>query len=894
MPANAAFLKDIPLFQNMDDAERGALAAVMDEVRFSAGQQLFHERDQGGICYIIRSGRIELYVEDPNKQKLVVDVLEPGELCGELSLLDGGNRSTTAMALTDVETLVLERPELLAFLKKFPDAPLDLLAALAKRIRRADALIKQRVQDPNEIIAEQVSFGDRIADAVAAFGGSWKFIISFMAFMGIWMTFNLLSGHAFDIYPFILLNLMLSALAALQAPVIMMSQNRQDAKDRIRSEADYRVNVRSEVEIAELHEKLDRMRGELNLALAALHKKIAPAVVITLMLFGGAALAQKPNLTASKALGTIALEVDASEAPRRILHVKELVPVAPGAVTLEYPKWIPGEHGPNGPIQEVAGLVIKAGGKVIPWRRDDVDMHAFHVDAPSSPLEVTFDYLGSPDPDGFSNASSMSDQLAMLEWNLVVLSPAGAPAREVRIKPSVKHPKGWKTATALDLVRGSDTHKEFQPTTLEMLIDSPVLMGAHARGVSLGGKPEHWVDIVADSEDALAVPPKVVDEWKALVAESGALYGGRHYAKYHFLLALSDHIAHFGLEHHQSSDDRAPERYLIDEETWHADSTLLSHEFTHSWNGKFRRPAGLATADATQPMKGELLWVYEGLTNYLGLVLAARMGEPADWVHDNLAEIAATQAIRPGRRWRSVGDTAVAAQRLYGSGPFWGSYRRGVDFYPAGTLLWLEVDAKIRELTRGAKSIDDFCNKFHGGANNGPEVKTYTREDVVRTLNEVTPWDWNALFKKRVDDVDPSSPLTGLEAAGWKVVYDDTPNLSVKAYEKDRKALSLIWSLGFWMKDDGTILDVLPGEPAAKAGVGPGMKLVAVNDRKWSPERLADAVRSAQPVALTLENGEWFHTFKLQHEKGAHHPHLKRIDGKPDLLSDIFKPHAVK
>src|SRR4051812_23212201 len=236
MPANALFLKDIPLFQTMDDTERAALAALMDEARFNAGQQLFHERDQGGICYVLRSGRIELSVEDANKQKLVVDVLEPGELCGELSLLDGGHRSTTAVALTDVETLVLERAELLAFLKKFPDASLDLLAALAKRIRRADSLIKQRVQDPNEIIAERIRFGDRIADAVASFGGSWRFILSFMAFMAMWMTYNLLSHHAFDIYPFILLNLMLSALAALQAPVIMMSQNRQDAKDRIRSE----------------------------------------------------------------------------------------------------------------------------------------------------------------------------------------------------------------------------------------------------------------------------------------------------------------------------------------------------------------------------------------------------------------------------------------------------------------------------------------------------------------------------------------------------------------------------------------------------------------------------------------------------------------------------------
>jgi uncharacterized membrane protein len=273
MPANAAFLRDIPLFAPMDDDERGALAELMEEARFSAGTQIFHERDQGGICYVLRSGRVELSVQDDKGEKLVVDVLDPGELCGELSLLDGGNRSTTAIALTDVEALVLERPEFVDYMRKRPDAALDVQAALAKRIRRADALLKQRIQNPNELIEEDVSFGARVSDAVAAFGGSWRFIIVFLVGMMIWIAFNLVTVEKlrYDPYPFILLNLILSMLAALQAPIIMMSQNRQDAKDRIRSEADYRVNVRSEVEIAELHEKLDKLQGELRLELAKLN-----------------------------------------------------------------------------------------------------------------------------------------------------------------------------------------------------------------------------------------------------------------------------------------------------------------------------------------------------------------------------------------------------------------------------------------------------------------------------------------------------------------------------------------------------------------------------------------------------------------------------------------------
>jgi uncharacterized membrane protein len=276
MPANAAFLKDIPLFMPMDDSERAAVAELMDEVTFRAGQQIFHERDQGGICYVIRSGRIEVNVTDEGGEKLVIDVLEPGELCGELSLLDGGNRSTTAVALTDVEALVLERPEFVAFLRKQPDASLDVLSALAKRIRRADKLLKQRVQDPNELIEGGATFGQRIADSVASFGGSWNFIGVFIGFMLLWIAFNELSPYKFDAAPFIGLNLILSMLAALQAPVIMMSQNRQDAKDRVRSEADYRVNVRAMVEIAELHEKFDRLRGEIKLTQTGGRPHVSP------------------------------------------------------------------------------------------------------------------------------------------------------------------------------------------------------------------------------------------------------------------------------------------------------------------------------------------------------------------------------------------------------------------------------------------------------------------------------------------------------------------------------------------------------------------------------------------------------------------------------------------
>ncbi len=887
MPANAAFLKDIPLFQNMDDAEREAIAALMDEVQFKAGTQLFHERDQGGICYVLRSGRVEVSVLDENKEKLVVDVLEPGELCGELSLLDGGTRSTTAVALTDVETLVLERPELVAFLRKQPDAALDVVAALVKRIRRADSLLKKRVQDPNEIIEERVTFPDRLADLVASFGGSWRFIILFGGTMLVWIVINLFGMTTFDPYPFILLNLGLSALAALQAPVIMMSQNRQDAKDRIRSEADYRVNVKAAIEIAELHEKLDRMRGELNLSIGAIAKKVGTAAMVLLaLLLGSGASARE-----------IKLGVDASEAPRRILHVKESIPAAPGPLTLLYPKWIPGEHAPSGPVADLAGLQLSAGGKTLAWQHDPIDMYAVHcvVPAGASTVEVAFDYLAPADRPGFSNGSSITSQLAVLEWNLTLLYPEGK-ARELIYAPSLKLPAGWKWGSSLETAREAGGTIEFKPVSLETLVDSPVLAGAHVRAIPLGDAPSHQISLAADSAAALEVKPDLIARWKRLVVEAGALFGARHYQRYTFLLALSDHVAHFGLEHHQSSDNRLPERSLIDEDTINLTSTLLPHEYTHSWNGKFRRPAGLATPDFREPMQGALLWVYEGLTNYLGLVLDGRSGATPEWVREDLALMAGSLAGRAGRSWRPVGDTAVAAQVLYGAGPEWSSWRRSVDFYPEGTMIWLEADALIRKLSKGTRSLDDFCKKFHGGAGGKAEVASYTREDVVKTLGEVAPYDWKGFFESRIDGLRPKGPFDGIEAAGWRVVWNDKPNAILKLWEKERKELQHSFSIGLLLKEDGTILDAIEKSPAALAGVGPGMKLLAVNGRKWNPHVLADAIAASRttPVELLVENAEFYKTCKLTYAGGLRYPHLERDAARPDLLGEIIRAVASR
>ena len=599
----------------------------------------------------------------------------------------------------------------------------------------------------------------------------------------------------------------------------------------------------------------------------------------------------------------ITLAVDAREAPRHILHVREVLPVTPGPLTLEYPKWIPGEHAPDGPIADLVGIEITAGKKKLSWSRDPVDMYALKVEVPAgaNQLEVAFDYLSPVDHDGFSSGASLTAELGGFEWNLTVLYPAGAPARALRYAASLTLPRGWKWGSALEASAAAGDTIHFQPVTLETLIDSPVIAGAHFRKVALGPEhpvkkePPHEIDIAADSEAALAAKPETIAMWKHLVEQSGALFGARHYQRYHFLLALSDHIAHFGLEHHQSSDNRAPERMLVDDDINHLYQTLLPHEFTHSWNGKYRRPAGLVTLDYSEPMKGNLLWIYEGLTNYIGTVLAGRSGATTDWMHDELAETASSLDIRPGRSWRPLEDTAVAAQILYGAPREWGSWRRSVDYYPEGTLLWLEVDTIIREKTKGARSLDDFCRRFHGGPSTVAKVVPYELPEVEKTLGEVAPYDWHGFFASRVDAITAHPPLAGLSAGGWKVVYDDQPNASLEAYEKTRKVISLLPSIGALVKDDGSVLDVVPGRPAAKAGLAPGMKLIAVDGRRFSPTVLKDALRATPhtPLELIADSGEFFKTFELAYRGGLRQPHLRRIDGKPDLLDQILAPLPI-
>ena len=620
---------------------------------------------------------------------------------------------------------------------------------------------------------------------------------------------------------------------------------------------------------------------------------VAGIVLAAVMLFASARVQAQTT-------GPIRLIVDASQAPQKILHVKMEIPVSAGALTLYYPEWIPGEHMPDGPIIEVAGMKFNGGGKTIPWRRDLVEMFSFHLDIPQgvTTLNAEFDFLLSAPAGGFSAGASATNSLNILSWNQVLLYPKGFNIHDILFAPSLKLPAGWKYGTALPGAKQNGDTIDFSPVALNTLVDSPVLAGRYFREIQLtpGKNPPHYIDIAADSEAALAMTPETEMHLHQLVAEAGALFGSRHYRDYHFLLTLSDDVAHFGLEHHESSDDRTAERSLIDETELLAFAGLLPHEYAHSWNGKYRRPEGLVTPDYQVPMKDDLLWVYEGLTEYVGsFVLTARSGLlTQEQSMEELGELVAIYENRPGRDWRPLQDTADAAPFLYNATDDWSNWRRGTDFYEEGELLWLDVDETLRSLTKDKKSMNDFCLVFHGGPGGAPALKPYNFEDVVSTLNGLAPYDWAGFLRSRLDGTSTKTPLEAIENGGWKLVYNEQPN-GVETVEGIlAKRLNLTFTIGMIVSDDGMVDDVTHGGLAYSAGIGPGMKIIAVAGKQYSPDEMKQAIEvsksSTTPIQLIVANGAQFQTRSIDYHGGARFPHLERDKSKPDYLGEILKP----
>ena len=600
----------------------------------------------------------------------------------------------------------------------------------------------------------------------------------------------------------------------------------------------------------------------------------------------------------------VALSVDASDAPRKIFHAQMRIPAKPGTLTLYYPKWIPGEHGPTGPITDLTGLKFTASGKTLKWRRDRLDGFTFHVEVPAGENEVVanLDYASpaAVEP-GYSSGMAATEKLYVVSWNTLLLYPAGYGSDQLTYSASLRLPAGWKFGTSLHVSSqvGSDIH--FAPVSLTMLVDGPVITGEYLKVVPLtppGEDPPAELDLAADSAAALEAPEEVWEHYRNLVKQAGILFGARHYTDYHFLLTLSDHVAHFGLEHHESNDSRAEERRLVEEDGRKLIAGLLPHEYVHSWNGKYRRPADLATPDYEQPMQTDLLWVYEGLTSYLGDVLTARSGELTPALsRDGLAQMAADLDHRSGRIWRDLQDTADGVPTMQSAPKAWEDYRRPVDYYDEDVLNWLWADVIIRQQTKGAKSLDDFCKLFHGAPSGPPMVKTYTFDDVVNGLNQVVAYDWRGFWTERLSNHGPGAPLAGIEGSGWKLVYDENPSELDRAQDRDGdrngRSVNAHYSVGLVAGSDGAIQDTVEGMVAAKAGIGPGMKIVAVNGRRFSPEVWRDAMQAAKtspsPIELMVENTDYFRVVKLDYHGGEKYPHLVRDESKPDLLTEIYR-----
>ncbi|MGC1551114.1 MAG: peptidase M61 [Rhodanobacter sp.] len=636
--------------------------------------------------------------------------------------------------------------------------------------------------------------------------------------------------------------------------------------------------------------------------------KVARLVVaLSIALAAGAAGAQEtrsaqvPSPQDTPYAGTITLAVDASDTRQGIFRVHETIPVKAGELTLLYPEWIPGDHSPTGPIAMFAGLKLSANGKPLMWKRDKYNVYAFHLDVPAgvSTIDASFQYMsGRTDNEGFEITDLMMD----MEWSKVSLYPAGYYTRGITFAPSVKLAHGWQLGTALETSSQSGDTTNFKPVTFNNLVDSPIYAGQYFKRVDLnpGGDAPVHLDIVADAPKYLEMTPEQLAVHRALVTQAVKLFGSHHYDHYDFLFSLSDVLSGNGTEHHQSSENGLGADYFT---AWSDNAPgrdLLAHEYTHSWNGKFRRPADLWTPNFNVPMGDSLLWVYEGQTQYWGYILAARSGMwTAQDFRDALAMEAANYSInREGFQWRTLEDTTNDATAARRSSLPYRSWQMSEDYYSGGQMMWLEVDAKLRALTHDSKSLDDFARAFFGVDNGSYVTKTYTFDDVVAALNGVAKYDWASFLHAHVDALNP--PLDdGIAATGWKLVYTDKESDYEKQYnsrpQSSRHLYNFAWSIGLTMTDEGQVNDVRWDGPAFKAGVSTGATLAAVNGKTYSSDVLKDAIAAAKnskaPIQLLLKYQGGFRTVPVDYHGGLQYPHLVRVEGTPDYLSEIIAAH---
>jgi len=591
------------------------------------------------------------------------------------------------------------------------------------------------------------------------------------------------------------------------------------------------------------------------------------------------------------------LVVDAERAGDGIMEVREHIPAAPGSFTVVYPKWIPGEHGPTGPLNDLAALRIYANNATLDWRRDPLDLYTFHTTVPAGAqaLDVTFDVLMNAPDDVMATHS-----LAVVNWNRALLYQDGVDSHHYFVKPSIVLPDGWDYATALRGAVRTGNRVDFATTPLNMLVDSPLDMGRYVKKWQLWREGSAFVelDAFADYPQDLDVPANVVRAYERVPAQAFAMYGSRHFDDYHALLTLSDSVGFQGIEHHQSSDDRAATDFLTNDDQALASGDLVTHEFSHSWNGKYRRPADLTTPNFQVPQLTDLLWVYEGMNQYLGDLLSFRAGIRRPSLYpEYVASIYADMYYETGRTTTPLIDLTTGAPYFYLARGVYPSIRRGADdFYTEGELLWLDVDTIIRERSHGARSLDTFLHRYSAPAVTGPIVETYTRAQIEQLLNAVEPYDWHAFFEQYVYHVAPLPPTDELARAGWQLVFTEKPNTFIKAEQADDEGIIGWYAYGANITKQGEVRDVRENSAARRAGLAPGMEVLAVNGQQFSNDVLEYALDRAQhssaPITLITRQTGWYQTLALDYHAGLRYPHLERIAGTPDMLAAIAAPHG--
>jgi predicted metalloprotease with PDZ domain len=593
--------------------------------------------------------------------------------------------------------------------------------------------------------------------------------------------------------------------------------------------------------------------------------------------------------------GTIDLKIDATDTRRAVYRVSQTIPLPADTrqLTLLYPEWLPGNHSPKGPINLVSDVRFLVDGKPVAWKRNPLDVYAFDLTLPAGAKAVTAQFVHTSPVTGSEGRVTMTQEMLNLQWEKMSFYPAGHYTRRIAVKPTVKVPGGWTVYTALDGQSRSGDTVTWKPVDYETLVDSPIFAGKYAQQWQIGDNVR--LDVVADKPSELALAPQNLAAFKALIKEADALFGARHFDHYDMLLALTDRMGGIGLEHHRSAENQfEPDAFTKwDEMDW--DHNVVSHELVHSWNGKFRRPADLWTPDYRTPMQGSLLWVYEGQTQFWGYVLSARSGMmPVQDVRDALAQTAAYYDTLPGRQWRPLIDTTndpIINQRRPQS---WTSWQRSEDYYSEGQLIWLEVDSKIRELTGGTRSINEFARAFFGINPGDQGVATYTFDDVVRTLNTVAPFDWATYLNERVNAVREHAPLDWIAAGGYRLVYRDTPSAYWTAREQARKVLDLTFSMGLVIGEGGAVRTVSWDSPPFNAGLTNGTTIVAVNGAAYSHDAMREAVRAAAgtraPIRVLIKQGDHYREVSIDYHDGLRYPTLERVGTGPSNLDALLSP----